>query len=206
MSEQPKNEDYISLIESETEKHLFFSGSLNRLSAFNLNGQLVACDIAYREKKAENEFGFAHAEKEQKEVDDKLIIHLNCPGGQVSYAFLIADVIKSLQIPVYCIGEGSIASAGIVLLLACEKRTALPHCSLYFHETIHSIEQLSFDELKSFMEESKKVNNDLKNYYYAKSNTSLNDIEALMKTEAVIGALEAYDKGFLTDLPGTTLV
>ena len=51
MSEQSKNEDYISLIESENEKHLFFSGSLNRLSAFNLNGQLVACDMAYREKK-----------------------------------------------------------------------------------------------------------------------------------------------------------
>lgn len=70
-------------------------------------------------KKTENEFGFIQKD-EQKEVNDKLIIHLNCPGGQVSYAFLIADVIKSLEIPVYCIGEGSIASAGIVLLLACE--------------------------------------------------------------------------------------
>lgn len=201
MSEQSKNEDYISLIESENEKHLFFSGSLNRLSAFNLNGQLVACDMAYREKKTENEFGFI-----QKEVNDKLIIHLNCPGGQVSYAFLIADVIKSLEIPVYCMGEGSIASAGIVLLLACEKRTALPHCTFYFHETIHSIEQLSFDELESFMEESKRVNEELKNYYRIRSNISIADIDTLMRSEAIISALEAYNKGFLTDLPGTILV
>lgn len=205
MSEQSKNEDYISLIESENEKHLFFSGSLNRLSAFNLNGQLVACDMAYREKKTENEFGFIQKD-EQKEVNDKLIIHLNCPGGQVSYAFLIADVIKSLEIPVYCIGEGSIASAGTVLLLACEKRTALPHCTFYFHETIHSIEQLSFDELGSFMEESKRVNEELKNYYRIRSNISIADIDTLMRSEAIISALEAYNKGFLTDLPGTILV
>lgn len=204
MSEQSKNEDYISLIESENEKHLFFSGSLNRLSAFNLNGQLVACDMAYREKKTENEFGFI--QKEVNDNNDKLIIHLNCPGGQVSYAFLIADVIKSLEIPVYCMGEGSIASAGIVLLLACEKRTALPHCTFYFHETIHSIEQLSFDELESFMEESKRVNEELKNYYRIRSNISIADIDTLMRSEAIISALEAYNKGFLTDLPGTILV
>ena len=65
MSEQSKNEDYISLIESENEKHLFFSGSLNRLSAFNLNGQLVACDMAYREKKTENEFGFIQKDEQK---------------------------------------------------------------------------------------------------------------------------------------------
>lgn len=77
---------------------------------------------------------------------------------------------------------------------------------LLFHETIHSIEQLSFDELESFMEESKRVNEELKNYYRIRSNISIADIDTLMRSEAIISALEAYNKGFLTDLPGTILV
>ena len=56
------------------------------------------------------------------------------------------------------------------------------------------------------MEESKRVNEELKNYYRIRSNASMADIDILMKSETIISALEAYNKGFLTDLPGTILV
>ena len=47
---------------------------------------------------------------------------------------------------------------------------------------------------------------ELKNYYRIRSNISIADIDTLMRSEAIISALEAYNKGFLTDLPGTILV
>ena len=53
---------------------------------------------------------------------------------------------------------------------------------------------------------TEESNEELKNYYRIRSNISIADIDTLMRSEAIISALEAYNKGFLTDLPGTILV
>ena len=50
------------------------------------------------------------------------VIHLyiNSPGGEVASAFHLIDVIKQSRIPVHTYGMGSIASCGVLLMMAGE--------------------------------------------------------------------------------------
>ena len=51
---------------------------------------------------------------------DVIRLYINSPGGEVSYAFHLIDVIKQSRIPVYTYGMGSIASCGVLLMMAGE--------------------------------------------------------------------------------------
>lgn len=204
------NEDYISIVANEYEKHLFFHGTINKSSAFNLCTNLTGIDLEIREKEHEKFFGFAEnkSTEEQKEPVEKsrIVLHLNCPGGMVVAAFMIADVIETLNTPVDCIIEGNLASAGIILLLACEKRTMKRHSKIYFHETIHGIDSVKYDDLVSFQKESTEINKMLKNYYAEKTKLNLATISKILKQEKVISPKEALEYGFINIPAGSPLV
>ena len=65
-------------------------------------------------------------------------IHLlvNSPGGHVESADTIHDVIRFIRSPVYAIGTGWVASAGVHLYLAVERdrRLCLPNTRFMIHE------------------------------------------------------------------------
>jgi len=51
---------------------------------------------------------------------DIIRLYINSPGGEVASAFHLIDVIKQSRIPVYTYGMGSIASCGVLLMMAGE--------------------------------------------------------------------------------------
>ena len=51
---------------------------------------------------------------------DVIRLYINSPGGEVASAFHLIDVIKQSRIPVYTYGMGSIASCGVLLMMAGE--------------------------------------------------------------------------------------
>jgi ATP-dependent Clp protease protease subunit len=67
---------------------------------------------------------------------DKLVLFINSPGGFVSSAYHLIDTIKQSSIPVYTIGTGEVASAGVMLLMAGQKgkRFITENCSVMSHQ------------------------------------------------------------------------
>lgn len=68
--------------------------------------------------------------------DDPITIYVNSPGGHVESGDTIHDVIKFIKPTVNMIGTGWVASAGITIYLAAEKknRYSLPNTRYMIHQ------------------------------------------------------------------------
>lgn len=58
---------------------------------------------------------------------------INSPGGSLTDAFAIIDVMQSSSIPIRTIGLGQIASAGLMIFLAGQERVLTPNTSILSH-------------------------------------------------------------------------
>ena len=65
-----------------------------------------------------------------------LQIIINSPGGDLSAAFAVIDIMKGCPIPVHTTGLGQIASAGFMMFIAGEKghRLLTPNTSIMSHQ------------------------------------------------------------------------
>lgn len=208
-----EDESLISVVDEGITKHLFFHGTIDKSSAFNLSASLysIKADLLLKSQPASFQ-GFT-VEEETKtgtiiedDIDEpKIILHLNCPGGTVSGAFIIADTIQNLGIDVNCIVEGAVASAGVLILLACDKRYMLPHAQIYLHETIHAADGLGHNDLKRFMSDANEINDKLKQYYVERTGLTRQKINKMFKDEVTLDFTEASKLGFINQaLPVNT--
>lgn len=71
-----------------------------------------------------------------EEKPQSLNLIICSPGGDLSAGFALVDVMKGSSIPVYTIGIGQIASAGLLIFLAGErgKRVLTPNTSILSHQ------------------------------------------------------------------------
>jgi len=67
------------------------------------------------------------------ERGDTFTIHLNTPGGMVDSAFMIIDAIKASKAKVTGYLSGTVASAGTMIALACDKLEVADHTSFMIH-------------------------------------------------------------------------
>lgn len=76
-----------------------------------------------------------------------IYIFIDSPGGDVSAGFAIFDLIRFVNTPVYLIGNGLIASAAALILLAVpkERRFALPHSSYLIHQPLAEMRGVATD-------------------------------------------------------------
>lgn len=65
-----------------------------------------------------------------------LTIIINSPGGDVTSAFALIDIMMGSSIPVYTLGLGQISSAGLLIFMAGAKghRTLTPNTSILSHQ------------------------------------------------------------------------
>ena len=197
---QPETNDLITIVSNDFEKHIFFHGLVNSGSAFAFCTNITALDLDIREERMKSSCGFSDPEGAKDNFNMRIVLHLNCAGGSLSSAFVIADTIERLETPVDCIVEGNLASAGIIVMLACENRTMSRHGQIYFQETIHAIDGVSFDDLKSFRDDAIKTNKMLKDYYIERTGLSTKVLNKLLKTEKNIDGQEALKLGFINVL------
>lgn len=208
-----EDESLISVVDEGTTKHLFFHGTIDKSSAFNLNASLysIKADLVAKSQQASFQ-GFTVEEEtetgtiiEDDPDEPRIILHLNCPGGTVSGAFIIADTIQNLGVEVNCIIEGAVASAGVLIMLACDKRYMLPHAQIYLHETIHAADSLDYNDIKRFATDAAEINNKLKRYYIERTGLTLQKINKMFKEEVALTFDEAVQLGFINQaLPVNT--
>lgn len=71
-----------------------------------------------------------------EERPKNLTIMICSPGGDVTSAFALIDIMKGSRIPIHTVGLGSIASCGILTFMAGEKghRYITPNTSILSHQ------------------------------------------------------------------------
>lgn len=66
---------------------------------------------------------------------DTLTLMINSPGGELSSAFALIEIMQGSRIPIRTIGLGEIASAGLIIFMSGTKgcRILTPTCSVMSH-------------------------------------------------------------------------
>lgn len=64
---------------------------------------------------------------------DTITLHINTPGGMVDSAFMINDAIKASKATVTAHLTGTVASAGTLIALSCDKLVVSDHLSFMIH-------------------------------------------------------------------------
>lgn len=205
MAEQKQDSNLFSIVGGDGDnKHIFFHGPITEGSTFNFITNILGIKLEIDSLRKDAQIGFAQNPTEENQailssVNDgmKIILHISCPGGIISQAFIMADTIKSLNVPVYCIAEGMLASAGLIPFLACEKRTMQEHSALYIHDTIHTFDQVEYANIDKYKADAKEINEKLKNYYCEKTNLARKEINSFFKNEKVFNYQEAKENNFI---------
>ena len=73
---------------------------------------------------------------EELERDKPITIFLNSPGGSLTDALAIYDIITQLSCPVVVHTMGLCASAGLLILSAADYRVASPNTTFYYHQPV----------------------------------------------------------------------
>lgn len=78
--------------------------------------------------------------------EEPISILLNTEGGALTDALAIYDCITQLSCPVLCLTTGLCASAGLIILSACDYRVATPNTTFFYHEPVCSPSLVSSEE------------------------------------------------------------
>lgn len=73
---------------------------------------------------------------EKKNRLENITLIVNSPGGEVTSAFALIDIMQGSRIPVHTLGLGQISSAGLLIFMAGKKgfRTVTPNTSILSHQ------------------------------------------------------------------------
>lgn len=107
-------------------RQILLSGEINKELAQSVNKQLLLLD---------------------SDGTKPIYIYIDSPGGDVSAGFAIFDMIRFVNAPVFLIGNGLIASAAALVLLAVpkERRVGLPHSSYLIHQPLSEMRGVATD-------------------------------------------------------------
>lgn len=70
--------------------------------------------------------------------EEPISLLLNTEGGSLTDALAIYDCITQLTCPVVCLTTGLCASAGLIIISACDYRVATPNTTFFYHEPVCS--------------------------------------------------------------------
>ena len=98
-------------------------------------------------------------EPEKKEIT----IYINSPGGYIDDGLAIYDTMKFVKSPIRTVAVGMAASMASILLVAGDKRVALPHSRVLIHQPLGGMSGqtkdilISAEEMKKHYEATAKI-------------------------------------------------
>ena len=118
-----------------SKRSVSFYCDVNRESTLSLTSQLLELDTVNNEP---------------------IRLYINTEGGSLTDGFAIYDAIKNIDSPVVGIVSGICASAGLIILAACDYRMCTDNCIFFYHQPIMPFEMISskieINSLNSFYE------------------------------------------------------
>jgi ATP-dependent Clp protease protease subunit len=127
---------------------------------------------------------------------------LNTPGGQVYDGLALYDYLDSLQCPLVTIGTGLVASMGVIIFLAGNKRYFTQNTRLMTHQiSTQVIGKVS--DVKIDFEETKVLEKICNGIIANKTKQSIKVIENdIKKGDRYFGAEEALQRGYIHKIIG----
>ena len=136
-----------------------------------------------------------------KMENQELTLIINSPGGYVTECFALLDIIKGSNLKVNTVGLGMIASCGLLMFLAGEKRILTPNTYVMAHQ-YSSGNYGKYHELLAGRKEEDWFHERLVQIFIEKLDMKRKKIEKLFfpASDVFMTAQEAKDYGIATDI------
>lgn len=119
------------------------------------------------------------------------VIHLNTFGGDVYSALAIYDLLKYTDLEVRMVTHGACMSAGILILMAADKRSTMPNCQFM----VHYGEEFINGETGA--KHSRMLTKKFKDMIKEGTGLSTRKVNALLKGDNYFDAKDAVEMGFV---------
>lgn len=177
----------------DTEKRIFYlSDDIEVSTISQLNFQLI--------KILEED---DRQEKEKKEYERKPIhLIINSFGGNVYDMWSLIDILLNSKTPIHTYCTGYAMSAGFLIFLAGEKRSATPHATFVYHQTSDWLGKKKFQDLVEYQEEAEFAQLEMEKYIIERTNITKEKLEEirLHKKDWYIHLDEALELNIVNNL------
>ncbi len=121
-------------------------------------------------------------------------LHIQSHGGDLFFAFSVADQIEAIRTPIYSIVEGCCASAATLISLACRKRYILPHGFMLIHQLTSALWG-THEQFKDDLRVQERLMEQLAAFYVAHSNLDAQTVRGMLMRDTWMDAEEVVRNG-----------
>ena len=138
--------------------------------------------------------------KQLKQADGQVHVRINTPGGLVSEASAIYNLLTDFEGEVKCTIDGACHSAGTIIVLAAEPRfRAMADLgTLYFHKPL-TMAAGNATDLQKTVDTLNTTQQQLAQLYAKRSDLTVDEANNLMNNEAFLNRQESKSIGFITN-------
>ena len=176
--------------------HIYFYTKITKRTALDLIKSITDIANNIMTIKIHNGNNNLYEDDDYKDIYDPIYLHINSGGGCLFSCMAIVDTIKNCKVPVYTIGEGQIASASSILLLAGKKRFMTENSFILIHE-LRTYVSGTFSNLEDDYENSKLLMKKMIKYYKKRSLIPEKVLQTLLKKDIYIEAKKSKKYGFI---------
>lgn len=166
---------------------IFFTGEVSKSSMFELKAYIS--EVAQETMHTYNKLGIYDPK------DMKLELYINSPGGCMSSGWDFIDYMDNFYMPIHTIGTGTVASMGVTLLLAGDKRFLTPNTHVLVHQFRAGI-QGKRQDIMDYVKHFEHIQTQMVEYIASKTELSVAKVRAMLKNETWLPADQALSLGF----------
>jgi ATP-dependent Clp protease protease subunit len=128
-------------------------------------------------------------------------VFIDSPGGDVDAGYAIFDMIRFVNVPVYLIGMGLVASAAALILLAApkERRIALPNSRYLIHQPLSGMKGVATD-IEIHAQEIEKLRTKLNELIAGETGKSVDVVKQDTDRDYWMNAEEAREYGLISKI------
>lgn len=179
-NEEKKKSDTLDALSEKFLKtrQILLSGEINKALSEKFNKQLLLLEA---------------------DSNKPVYVFIDSPGGDVSAGFAIYDMIRFVKCPVVLIGNGLIASAAALILLAVPKdlRLGLPNSEYLIHQPLSQMSGTATD-IQIHAENIKKTKAKINKIIAEATGKDLKKVESDTDRDYWLNAQEALEYGLIS--------
>ena len=130
---------------------------------------------------------------------DRIALRINSPGGSVFEGAAIFTQLKAAGVPIDARVDGLAASAAFTIAMAGDAIEMGEAAMMMLHNA-WGMAIGEADDMRREADLLDKISNQMAGIYASRSGQSLEDVQAMMKTETWLGPQEAVEKGFANSI------
>jgi ATP-dependent Clp endopeptidase proteolytic subunit ClpP len=188
------------------EHNIYFNGNIDAGSMSKLTSEIVKLETKimkdlgkfrrnldkYIEKELSDEVDMVIMDIQPKPI----YLYITSPGGIVTQALAVYDLIRDLRVPVYTVCKGLVASAGTIISMAGKKRFITPNSYMLIHQ-LSASHSGTFEKLGESYENSKILMEALKRIYVGRTKITAEEIDEILKHDLYWDAETCLEKGLV---------